>query len=122
VVASALSLLLLAGPGMVAFDGDVQKRIHLGIAELNSKAPFDDGGAVLLHAWATRDGFAIRYRVTADASMRAVVGRFRQRFCTEQPLSGLIRQSHVAVTAFFTRGRARPFALRVDAAACAAAQ
>jgi hypothetical protein len=113
-----LIALWLAAPGMVAFEGTVEQRLRLGAAELNAKAPFDDGVAVLVRATARKRNLALQYRVAANADVGAARRSLVQRSCTDHPIRELISDSEVVVTAVLARRGGNWSAVRIDKRTC----
>ncbi|MEA3009449.1 MAG: hypothetical protein QOJ91_1141 [Sphingomonadales bacterium] len=113
-----LLALWLAAPGMVAFEGSVEQRLRLGAAELNAKAPFDDGVAILVRAAVRKRTLALHYRLAGSASLDATRRLLAERSCTDHPIGGMISDSGVVVTAFFATPRGKPAAMRIDARSC----
>lgn len=114
-----LALWLAApGVGMAAFEGSVEQRLKLGAAELNAKAPFDDGVAILVRAAARKHALALRYRLARGASLDAARRLLAERSCTAHPIRELISDSGVVVTAVFARPSGSPAVVRIEARSC----
>jgi hypothetical protein len=105
---------------MVAFEGSVEQRLQLGASELNAKAPFDDGVAILVRAKARKRTLSLRYRLAGGASLDTARRSLAERTCTAHPIRELISDSRVVVTAVFARPRGGPVPVRIDARSCRA--
>jgi hypothetical protein len=108
----------MAAPGMAAFEGTVEQRLQSGASELNVKAPFDDGVAILLQAKARKRTLELRYRLAGSASSDAARRSLVERSCTAHPIRELITDSGVVVTAVFAKPRGSSVRVRIDARSC----